>query len=365
MKSHERPPRKAALGERQGADPGNHTRSTKSLTAEQYVSGIRAGNRAILAKAITLIESSRASDRALAGDVMEGCVMQRSDSIRIGITGVPGAGKSTLIDALGRRIVADCRQRVAVLSVDPTSPSGGGSILGDKTRMTFLASSDMAFIRPSPSRGILGGVAQHTRDAIVLCEAAGYQSIFIETVGVGQSETAVRDMVDFFLLITVAGMGDELQAIKRGIMEMADAVVINKAEGDRRPSAERAQADVESGLRLMSAYAPGWNTPVLVCSARSGQGVPEIWSCIQDHHRMATITGWREKLRSGQRVRWFHDSVREGLMEQFVSNPLVKERIPQLEQEIAAGRVSPADGARKLLDLAFSEGNPLLKNKLG
>lgn len=354
MKSRERRTRPAATDKPQANGTKRAQTQGARLSAAEYADGIRAGNRTILAKAITLIESSRASDRDLADEVTDSCLVPGNNSIRIGITGVPGAGKSTLIEALGRHIVTDCGQRVAVLSVDPTSPNGGGSILGDKTRMNFLASSDMAFIRPSPTRGILGGVAQHTRDAIALCEAAGYQNVFVETVGVGQSETAVRDMVDSFLLITVPRMGDELQAIKRGIMEMADAVVVNKAEGENLPAAKRAQADAQNALRLQPAYTPGWKPPVLVCSARFGLGIPAIWSCILDHKRTAAASGWREELRGHQRLRWFHDNIRDGLLQRFVSNPLVHERIPQLEREIAAGHLSAVSGARKLLDSCLS-----------
>ncbi|HXS75929.1 MAG TPA: methylmalonyl Co-A mutase-associated GTPase MeaB [Terracidiphilus sp.] len=338
------------------------TKRGERLSVAQYVSGIQAGNRTILAKAITLIESSRASDRDLAEEVMESCLSGSGDSIRVGITGVPGAGKSTLIDALGRYVITVYGGKIAVLAVDPTSQVGGGSILGDKTRMNFLASSDKTFIRPSPTRGVLGGVARHTREAIALCEAAGYGNVFVETVGVGQSETAVRDMVDFFLLVTIPGAGDELQGIKRGVTEMADAVVINKVDGDHIHAAERARADAEAALHLLPAYSQGWTSPALMCSARTGRGIPEIWSCILDHHSIGASTGWLNKLRREQRLRSFRENVEAGLWELFVSNPLVKQRMPHLEQEVATGSLSAVRGARKLLSLHPSDGTTADKN---
>ena len=234
------------------------SRRHRSLSPEQYVDGILHGDRTILAQAITLIESTREADRALAERIVEYSLSHSGNSIRVGITGVPGAGKSSVIEVLGTYLICEQGQKVAVLAIDPSSQISGGSILGDKTRMKSLASSDMAFIRPSPSRGSLGGVAQRTREAMLLCEAAGYQNILVETVGVGQSETAVHEMVDFFLLITLAGAGDELQGMKRGVMELADIVAVNKADGTNFSAAERARADAQNALHYFPSSQAGW-----------------------------------------------------------------------------------------------------------
>ncbi len=252
----------------------------EDISPAQLVEGVLKGDRSVLAKAITLMESSRASDRQLAEQVIEGCLPASGNSIRVGVTGVPGAGKSSLIEALGKYLISQRNEKVAVLAIDPSSQLSGGSILGDKTRMTYLASSDMAIIRPSPSRGTHGGVAQNTREAILLCEAAGYRNILVETVGVGQSEAAVREMVDFFLLVTLAGAGDELQGIKRGVMEMADLVVVNKADGDNLRAAERARTEAENALHFLAASPSGWVPRVLACSAQTGRGVADLWSCV-------------------------------------------------------------------------------------
>ena len=228
------------------------------LSREEYTNGILRGDRAVLARAVTLIESALAADRELAEHIVEDCLPHSGHSIRVGITGVPGAGKSSLIEALGKYLIEDQKQKVAVLAIDPSSQLSGGSILGDKTRMTTLAASEMAFIRPSPSRGIAGGVAQRTREAMLLCEAAGYRNILVETVGVGQSETAVHEMVDFFLLVTLAGAGDELQGIKRGVMELADVVAVNKADGPNVAAAERARAEAQNALHFFPGAESGW-----------------------------------------------------------------------------------------------------------
>ena len=234
------------------------TQKRKPLSREEYVAGILRGDRSVLARAVTLIESARETDRTLAEQIVEDCLPHSGNSIRVGITGVPGAGKSSLIEALGGYLIAEQKQKVAVLAIDPSSQISGGSILGDKTRMTSLAASEMAFVRPSPSRGMAGGVAQRTREAMLLCEAAGYGNILVETIGVGQSETAVHEMVDFFLLITLAGAGDELQGIKRGVMELADLVAVNKADGANVAAAERARAEAQNALHFFPAAGSGW-----------------------------------------------------------------------------------------------------------
>jgi LAO/AO transport system kinase len=342
---------KSPLKEPEPAGKARAARAGAHVTAAKYVDGILDGDRSILAKAITLIESSRRVDRELAEQIIENCLPTSGNSIRIGVTGVPGAGKSSLIEALGQHVVKNCGEKVAVLAIDPSSRISGGSILGDKTRMTFLASSDMAFIRPTPTRGALGGVAQHTREAILLCEAAGYQNVFVETVGVGQSETAVRDMVDFFLLVTIGGAGDELQGIKRGVMERADAVVVNKADGDNVRAAERARADAEIALHFLPASGSGWIPRTASCSARTGSGLQEIWSFILEHHVKAGANGWLEQLRREQKLQWMRENLEQGLMQLFLANPTVNQQIPLLEQRVSKGQITAMHAARELLSL--------------
>lgn len=321
----------------------------KRLSVSQYVEGIGAGDRSVLAKAITLSESSHPEDRDVADEVLGICSSDAGDSIVVGITGVPGAGKSCLIEAIGRHIVAEHQEKIAVLVIDPSSRISGGSILGDKMRMPFLASSEMAFIRPSPSGAALGGVAAHTRDAIALCKAAGYRNVFVETVGVGQAETSVREMVDFLLLVAIAGAGDELQGIKRGVMEMVDAIVVNKADGDNVREAEKARGVAETALHYFPAPASGWTPRALVCSARTGLGVRETWSLIVEHHRIMSRSGDLERIRRSQDLAWLHESLERGLKQIFMSNAEVQKRLVEVEQEIAAGKLSPVAGARQLL----------------
>jgi LAO/AO transport system kinase len=338
----------------QGSEAVGKTRAARGgahVSIKYYVDGILKGNRSILAKAITLVESSRRVDRDMAERIIESCLSVTGQSIRIGVTGVPGAGKSSLIEALGRHVVTTCGEKVAVLAVDPSSRVSGGSILADKTRMTFLASSDMAFVRPTPTRGALGGVAQHTREAILLCEAAGYRNIFVETVGVGQSETVVREMVDFFLLVLIAGGGDQLQGIKRGVMERADAVVVNKADGDNDRSAEKARADAEIALRFFAAARSGWMPRTASCSARTGYGVPGIWSFILEHHAMATASGRLQQLRREQNLNWMHENLGQALMQLFLANPAVRLQLPLLEQKVTTGQITAVNGANELISV--------------
>jgi LAO/AO transport system kinase len=338
--------------------PGEVKRAPKRrspLTAEEFADGIVKGDRAALAKAITLVESSRASDREIAERVIEQCLSRTGNSIRVGITGVPGAGKSSLIEALGKHIVVDRGESVAVLAVDPTSRVSGGSILGDKTRMRFLAASDKAFIRPSPTRGAQGGVAQHTREAILLCEAAGFKNILVETVGVGQSEVAVRDMVDFFLLVAIAGAGDELQGIKRGVMELVDAVVVNKADGDNVRAAERARAEAENALHFLPVSGSGWTPRALACSAHTRYGVEELWSCVLEQNARTSANGWLDRQRLEQNRRWMQETLEEGLMHLFRSNAVVQGRMAELEQQVLAGRITAVRAARELLALYSAE----------
>jgi LAO/AO transport system kinase len=323
----------------------------RSFSRRQYVDGILAGDRTILAQAITLIESSRATDRELAERIVEDCLPHSGNSIRVGITGVPGAGKSSVIEVLGTFLIVEQLQKVAVLAIDPSSQLSGGSILGDKTRMTSLASSQMAFIRPSPSRGSLGGVAQRTREAMLLCEAAGYRNILVETVGVGQSETAVHDMVDFFLLLMLAGAGDELQGIKRGVMELADIVAINKADGTNLAAAEKARTEAQNALHYLPGSLSGWTPRALTCSAQTGKGIPELWNCVLEHTELTKANGWFSLTRRDQTRRWMHEIIQQGLLHQFESHPAILKLMEALEQEVLEGRTRSFRAARTLLDL--------------
>jgi LAO/AO transport system kinase len=323
----------------------------RSLSKQQLLDGILSGDRTILAQAITLIESSRAADRELAEQIIEDCLPHSGNSIRVGITGVPGAGKSTVIEALGTFLIEQHGEKIAVLAIDPSSQLSGGSILGDKTRMQSLASSEMAFIRPSPSRGSLGGVAQRTREVMLLCEAAGYRNILVETVGVGQSEIAVHGMVDFFLLLMLAGAGDELQGMKRGVMEMADIVVINKADGSNLAAAERARTDAQNALHYLPASPSGWTPRALTCSAQTGRGIPELWNCVQEHAAMTKANGWFSLARRDQTRKWMHEIIQQGLRQRFESHPAIRKRMEELEQEVLEGRTTSFRAALTLLEM--------------
>jgi len=283
-----------------------------TMTGAQYVAGVLAGDRSILARAITLIESHASDHRKLAAEVLTELLPQRKPSLRVGITGVPGSGKSTFIENLGSRLTA-AGHRVAVLAVDPSSSVTGGSILGDKTRMEKLATDPKAFIRPSPAGGALGGVARKTRESIVLFEAAGYDVILVETVGVGQSEIQVRSMVDVFLLFALAGAGDELQGIKKGVAEIADAVLINKADGAGAQPAEMTRVEAERALHYLQPATPGWVTKAFTCSALSGEGVAEVWQVVEKFAEVTRASGAFDKRRRGQETAWMNDLVTEGL----------------------------------------------------
>ena len=329
----------------------------RSLSRQQIVEGILRGDRVLLAQAITLIESSRAADRELAGQIIEDCLPHSGNSIRVGITGVPGAGKSSVIERLGAYLTGEAGQKVAVLAIDPSSQLSGGSILGDKTRMTSLASSEMAFIRPSPSRGSLGGVAQRTREAMLLCEAAGYNNILVETVGVGQSETAVHEMVDFFLLITLTGAGDELQGMKRGVMELADVVAINKADGANLAAADRARHEAENALHYFPRPANGWTPRALTCSAQTGKGIAELWKCVLEYAGLTKANGWFSVNRQNQTRRWMHEIIEQELRQRFESHSVIRERMEALELDVLEGRTTSFRAAHTLLEI-YSESKP-------
>lgn len=329
-------------------------RRRPALTPEEYVDGILRGDRAILGRAITLIESTRPRDEELAQEILECCLPHTGQTLRVGITGAPGAGKSTFIEALGTHLTRDRGERVAVLAVDPSSEFSGGSILGDKTRMEQLAADDRAFIRPSPARGSLGGVARRTRETMLLCEAAGFRNILVETVGVGQSETAVYAMVDFFLLLMLAGAGDELQGIKRGIIEMTDAIAINKADLDPL-RAEQARRQFDSALHLFPPPASGWTPRVVTCSAITRQGIASLWEMVREHHAFTRGNGYFDARRRAQRRRWLKEAIEHGLREDFQRSPEVQQRLPALERAVDSGRLSPFRAAREVLDLYRSQ----------
>lgn len=312
---------------------------------------VLAGDRIALARAITLIESSHPGHRDRARELMDLCLPHTGRSVRVGITGVPGAGKSTFIEALGMHILRERSEKIAVLAIDPSSPVTGGSILGDKTRMPRLASNDNAFIRPSPSGGSAGGVAAKTRDAILLCEAAGFENVLVETIGVGQSEIAVASMVDFFLLLMLTGAGDELQGIKRGVLELAHLVAFNKADGENRVRAEATRKQLEGALSFHPPQAGGWKPIVVTCSARDGNGIAQIWQTVLDHRAKMIASGELDRIRKRQARDAMYSSIRGALSDSFFSKPEVRARLPQLEKDVMDGRISAYGAARSLLEL--------------
>lgn len=321
-------------------------------SVHDLVEGILRGDTTMLSRAVTLVESLHPDHQKIAQEVIEKCLPYSGNSRRIGITGVPGAGKSTSIDVFGLHVLRD-GGKLAVLAIDPSSERTKGSILGDKTRMEKLSQHPGAFIRPSPSAGSLGGVARKTRETIVLCEAAGYNNIFVETVGVGQSETAVHSMVDFFLLIQLAGTGDELQGIKRGIMEMADGIVINKADGDNIGRAQLAQAQFRSALHLFPPTASGWQPEVLTYSGYFELGIAEVWDMIDRYFDFVTSNGYFEKRRQEQARYWMYETIDEKLRSRFYNNPEIASMLELYEQRVLDNRLSSFIAARNVLDHYF------------
>lgn len=322
----------------------------KNMDAQYYIDGVEAGNRLVLARTITLIESSLPAHKQLAREIVDSLLDRTGKAVRLGITGVPGAGKSTFIEVFGT-MLTEAGLKVAVLAIDPSSSRSGGSILGDKTRMERLAVNERAFIRPSPSGGTLGGVAGKTRETMLVCEAAGFDVIIIETVGVGQSETTVASMVDFFLVLMIAGGGDELQGIKKGVLEVADAIVINKADGDNVDRAELARREYEAALNLLMPYSPNWTVPVMTCSALANHGIEAIWQKIEEHRRQMQDSGEFEGKRKKQALQWFRFILDEGLRSWFYTSERMQQEMPQLLGEIEAGTASPTAAASRLLDL--------------
>jgi LAO/AO transport system kinase len=317
---------------------------------QYYVSGVLARNRLLLAKTITLIESTLPKHQELAKAILDKLLPHSGQGYRIGITGVPGAGKSTFIENFGTMLTTG-GHRVAVLAVDPSSSRSGGSILGDKTRMEKLAVDANAFIRPSPSAGALGGVGRKTRETMLVCEAAGYDVVIVETVGVGQSETTVASMVDFFLVLHIAGAGDELQGIKKGVLEVADAIVINKADGENLVRAQAARREYEAALHMLMPHSPHWTVPVLTCSANLGSGISEVWSTIREHKDRLDKTGEIAAKRTAQALDWLNFLVDEGLRHWFHHHPQVAALLPQLCHDVESGKTSPTAAAELLLTI--------------
>ena len=326
----------------------------RRLTTDEYVAGILDGNITILSQAITLIESNNPDNYAQAQEIIERCLPYAGKSVRIGITGVPGAGKSTWIEAVGN-MVTSLHHKLAVLAIDPSSERSGGSILGDKTRMETICNNPDVFIRPSPSAGSLGGVARKTRETVVLCEAAGFDVIFIETVGVGQSETAVHSMVDMFLLLQISGAGDELQGIKRGIMEMADLMVITKADGENKLKAELARRQFQNALMLFPTPESDWRAKVYTCSSLEGVGLEEIWKGIEEYLEHTKGNGYFEHHRNEQNKYWMYESINEALKSHFYLNPEIEERIADVEERVLNAKLSSFIAAKELLDIYFGK----------
>jgi LAO/AO transport system kinase len=320
------------------------------IDTEALARELRAGSRAALARAITLIESRRSDHQAAARELVQALLPDTGTAIRVGITGSPGVGKSTTIDALGMSLIEQ-GHKVAVLAVDPSSARTGGSILGDKTRMARLAAADAAFIRPSPASGTLGGVAAKTREAMLLCEAADFDVVLVETVGIGQSETAVCDMTDFFLALMLPGAGDELQGIKKGLVELADMIAVNKADGDNVKRANLAAAEYRGALHILTPRSEHWQPPVLTYSALTGAGIAELWQKIQDHRTAMDASGEFAARRRQQQVKWMWNMLEQRLMARLRADPSIRAKVKQIEASVADGRVTPALAAEQISEL--------------
>lgn len=333
-------------------NPNFVRRKRRVISTDEYVEGILAGNITILAQAITLIESNNPAHYAQAQEIIERCLPHSGRSVRIGITGVPGAGKSSFIEAIGNMVTA-LHHKLAVLAIDPSSERSGGSILGDKTRMESICHNPDIFVRPSPSAGSLGGVARKTRETIVLCEAAGFDVIFIETVGVGQSETAVHSMVDMFMMLQISGAGDELQGIKRGIMEMADMMVITKADGENITRAELAKAQYQGALHLFPLSESEWRPQVYTCSSHMGTGLEEVWQGVEKYLEHVELNGYFTSNRNRQNKYWMYETINETLKSSFYNDPEIEAKIADVEQRVLDAKLSSFIAAKELLDLYF------------
>lgn len=333
-------------------------REDRAPATDRFVDGIVTGDRAILARAITLLESERPADRRLAQAVIQQILPHTGKAYRVGISGVPGVGKSTFIEALGTQLTGD-GHRVAVLAVDPTSSISGGSILGDKSRMPQLAANPEAFIRPSPNALSPGGVGRRTREAMLLCEAAGFDVVLIETVGVGQSETLVAQMVDFFLVLLLGGAGDELQGIKKGILELADLLAINKVDGEHRDQALAAQRDYQAALRYLPRRSSAWQPPVMAISGLTGEGLDQIWQKITEHREVLEREEEFDDRRRRQNLEWMWSLIDERLKERFLASPEVEAHLADLESAVLDGRMAPGQAAEELLDSFTPNGSSI------
>ncbi|AHF89323.1 transporter [Opitutaceae bacterium TAV5] len=320
----------------------------RTLTLDEYEQGVLACNPTVLGRAITLIESNASAHQELAQQLLARLLPHTGRAKRIGITGIPGAGKSTFIEAFGTHLTG-LGHRVAVLAIDPSSSLTGGSILGDKVRMEKLSQHPAAFIRPSPSGGSLGGVARKTREAVLVCEAAGYDVVIVETVGVGQNEVTVRSMVDYFLVLMISGAGDEIQGIKKGVIELADTLVVNKADGDNLPRATLAQAEMKRVLHILKAHTEGWEVPALLASSLTGQGVPEVWKTTEAYFEATTASGALRERRRTQAIEWMHTLINESLRTRFYQKPSVQARLPEFEAAVADGKKPVLAAALELL----------------
>lgn len=319
------------------------------LTAQAYIDGVLAGDRVILSRAITIVESNLESDKLLAKDIIQAILPASGNSIRIGITGVPGVGKSTFIEVFGKHLITQ-NHKVAILSIDPSSQRSKGSILGDKTRMEALSNLENAYIRPSASGETLGGVANKTAESMLLCEAAGYDVILIETVGVGQSETAVHGMTDFFLLLMLAGAGDELQGIKKGIMEMADMVVINKADGDNVRNSEIARLQYQNALHIFPQSESGWTPVVTKASSTKNTGIKTVWNEISKYKQLVTENGYFNKNRNHQKIRWMYDNINEELKHLFYGSKDITNELAILKKNVISSEISPVKAAQQIIE---------------
>ena len=319
------------------------------LTSKEYIDGILKGDRVLLSRAITIIESNLESDKTLAKDIIQSILPKSGKSIRIGITGVPGVGKSTFIEAFGKHLINQGK-KVAILSIDPTSQRTKGSILGDKTRMEELANKEEAYIRPSASGDTLGGVANKTGETMLLCEAAGYNVILIETVGVGQSETAVHGMTDFFLLLMLSGAGDELQGIKKGIMEMADMIIINKADGDNVRNSELAKRQYQNALHIFSPSESGWTPKVSTASAIKNIGIDTVWDEITKYQKLVLENGFFQKNRNQQQIQWMYNNINEALKDLFYGSEKIKNQLNKLEKKVVTTKISPVKAAQQIIE---------------
>lgn len=331
-------------------NPNRSNQIRKELSTKDYVDGILNGDRSVLARAITLIESRKTQNRKQAEVIIEECLPHSGNSFRLGITGVPGVGKSSFIESFGTQIIQN-NHKLAVLAIDPSSEKSRGSILGDKTRMEKLSNNENAFIRPSPASDALGGVARKTRESIILCEAAGYDYIIVETVGVGQSETAVHSMVDFFLLLLLPGAGDELQGIKRGIVEMADMIAINKADGNKIDAAKLAKIEYKNALHLYPPNEKDWDVPVNLCSALYGDGITEIIELLNNYSKSMKDKALFDKLREKQNQYWLIESLNESLQIEFYEHPEIVKRLSKYRSEVSSGNISPFKAAEELIKI--------------